>query len=119
MLRVQPRPELERIAADAALNETRTFGLDRAVEGLAVVALGIDIFEEIGRRQRRAPAIEREDDPPRIGLQGDPDQILGWDWSRRGLGEHGRGEEQSEHESDSGKHGSTLLALSRVRERVG
>ena len=48
----------------------------RAVEGLAVEAVGIDIMEEIGGRDRRVAAVERDDDPAEAGIDRDRDQVF-------------------------------------------
>ena len=97
----------------------------RAVEALAVEAVGVDVAKEIAGGDRCVQAVDRDHDPAEASIDRDGHQVGGGD-RRTGqisgcsvLREGGGGREGHEQQSDSCEHGSILIALCRVRERVG
>ena len=75
------RIKLARVSRDAALDQPAVGAVcvrrvHRPVEILTVVAVGIDVMEEVGGRDRRMAAIQRDDNSPEAGFDLDRDEVV-------------------------------------------
>ena len=101
------REQLLRVGCDAALDEAAVADLHRPVERLAVVAVLVDIFEEVGARHRRMAAVDGDDDAAEAGFERDGHDVLSRSRDFGGcghLGRDGSGGESADKQGDSDEH---------------
>lgn len=73
--------QLSRIRRNATLDQSSIdtvliLNMHSSIEVLAVEAMSVDIMEEVGRRDWRMAAVERDNNPAHAGIDSDGDQIF-------------------------------------------
>src|SRR6185437_11128766 len=98
------REQLAPVGADSALDDPAVADMHRAIEALAVEAVRVGIMEEIRGRHGRVRLVERDDDPPRAGVDRDGDLLARRSGLRKRRSGGGR-EQRGGYESE--RHGQT------------